>query len=204
MTSEYWLENDKLPFWLSSFSVSIDGFLLCFLLCFSPTLPRIPDYWVRYKLWIMMTYRESIWLPSFPGISSVLKHCWNARRGKYESIDFWTNEFHCWIQQWNVWNFLSMCHFLWSMFPHTERTHEFVCFSYSTIYTMFPVFSLVLDKDVKSEVAMLYPELYKDLLKVFNEWSHTAVKYNKEMQMKNVEYDVLFYCFLSTGSTTIF
>lgn len=37
---------------------------------------------------------------------------------------------------------------------------------YSTIYTMFPVFSLVLDKDVKSEVAMLYPELYKDLLKV--------------------------------------
>lgn len=38
--------------------------------------------------------------------------------------------------------------------------------SYSTVYTMFPVFSLVLDKDVKSEVAMLYPELYKDLLKV--------------------------------------
>lgn len=33
---------------------------------------------------------------------------------------------------------------------------------------MFPVFSLVLDKDVKSEVAMLYPELYKDLLKVFD------------------------------------
>lgn len=31
---------------------------------------------------------------------------------------------------------------------------------------MFPVFSLVLDKDVESEVAMLYPELYKDLLKV--------------------------------------
>lgn len=33
---------------------------------------------------------------------------------------------------------------------------------------MFPVFSLVLDKDVKSEVAMLYPELYKDLLKVLH------------------------------------
>lgn len=43
--------------------------------------------------------------------------------------------------------------------------------SYSTVYTMFPVFSLVLDKDVKSEVAMLYPELYKDLLKVLgNQW----------------------------------
>uniref|UniRef100_A0AAY5F662 Phospholipid-transporting ATPase n=1 Tax=Electrophorus electricus TaxID=8005 RepID=A0AAY5F662_ELEEL len=44
-----------------------------------------------------------------------------------------------------------------NLYPHI--------FSYSTIYTMFPVFSLVLDKDVKSEVAMLYPELYKDLLK---------------------------------------
>lgn len=42
---------------------------------------------------------------------------------------------------------------------------------------MFPVFSLVLDKDVKSEVAMLYPELYKDLLKVFNECSHAGFQY---------------------------
>ncbi|KAJ4934133.1 hypothetical protein JOQ06_006938 [Pogonophryne albipinna] len=41
----------------------------------------------------------------------------------------------------------------------------FLIIGYSTIYTMFPVFSLVLDKDVKSEVAMMYPELYKDLLK---------------------------------------
>uniref|UniRef100_A0A3Q2XR57 Phospholipid-transporting ATPase n=1 Tax=Hippocampus comes TaxID=109280 RepID=A0A3Q2XR57_HIPCM len=41
----------------------------------------------------------------------------------------------------------------------------FLIIGYSSIYTMFPVFSLVLDKDVKSEVAMLYPELYKDLLK---------------------------------------
>uniref|UniRef100_A0A8C7JCF4 Phospholipid-transporting ATPase n=1 Tax=Oncorhynchus kisutch TaxID=8019 RepID=A0A8C7JCF4_ONCKI len=44
----------------------------------------------------------------------------------------------------------------------------FLIIGYSTIYTMFPVFSLVLDKDVKSEVAMLYPELYKDLLKVIH------------------------------------
>ncbi|CAI9154853.1 unnamed protein product [Rangifer tarandus platyrhynchus] len=41
----------------------------------------------------------------------------------------------------------------------------FLIIGYSTVYTMFPVFSLVLDKDVESEVAMLYPELYKDLLK---------------------------------------
>lgn len=41
------------------------------------------------------------------------------------------------------------------------------CFSrYATIYTMFPVFSLVLDQDVKPEMAILYPELYKDLTKV--------------------------------------
>lgn len=32
---------------------------------------------------------------------------------------------------------------------------------------MFPVFSLVLDQDVKPEMAMLYPELYKDLTKVW-------------------------------------
>lgn len=37
---------------------------------------------------------------------------------------------------------------------------------YATAYTMFPVFSLVLDQDVKPEMAMLYPELYKDLTKV--------------------------------------
>lgn len=60
--------------------------------------------------------------------------------------------------------------------PHWGHM-KFVCFSYSTIYTMFPVFSLVLDKDVKSEVAMLYPELYKDLLKVFNECSHAGFQY---------------------------
>lgn len=34
----------------SSFPFSPGGFLLCFLLCFSPSLPRILDYWVRYKL----------------------------------------------------------------------------------------------------------------------------------------------------------
>ena len=39
-------------------------------------------------------------------------------------------------------------------------------FRYSTLYTMYPVFSLVLDKDVKPETALMYPELYKDLTKV--------------------------------------
>lgn len=38
--------------------------------------------------------------------------------------------------------------------------------SYSTIYTMAPVFFLVLDEDIRAETALLYPELYKELLKV--------------------------------------
>jgi len=37
---------------------------------------------------------------------------------------------------------------------------------YSTVYTMAPVFSLVLDKDVSEDIAMMYPELYKELTKV--------------------------------------
>ena len=33
---------------------------------------------------------------------------------------------------------------------------------------MGPVFSLVLDEDVSDEIALRYPELYKDLVKVIN------------------------------------
>ncbi|KAI7882115.1 aminophospholipid-transporting P-type ATPase, partial [Mucor mucedo] len=36
---------------------------------------------------------------------------------------------------------------------------------YATLYTNAPVFSLVLDQDVSEEIAMMYPELYKDLTK---------------------------------------
>ncbi|XP_018026166.1 probable phospholipid-transporting ATPase IIA [Hyalella azteca] len=41
----------------------------------------------------------------------------------------------------------------------------FLMVGYSTIYTNFPVFSLVLDRDVSPKMAMSYPELYKDLTK---------------------------------------
>uniref|UniRef100_A0A8C9WUL9 Phospholipid-transporting ATPase n=1 Tax=Sander lucioperca TaxID=283035 RepID=A0A8C9WUL9_SANLU len=41
----------------------------------------------------------------------------------------------------------------------------FLMVGYATMYTMFPVFSLVLDQDVKPDMALLYPELYKDLTK---------------------------------------
>ncbi|TPX64826.1 hypothetical protein SpCBS45565_g05617 [Spizellomyces sp. 'palustris'] len=36
---------------------------------------------------------------------------------------------------------------------------------YATVFTMAPVFSLVLDKDVSEDTALLYPELYKELRK---------------------------------------
>ena len=36
---------------------------------------------------------------------------------------------------------------------------------YATIFTQLPVFSLVLDRDVPGQVAMMYPELYKELTK---------------------------------------
>ncbi|CEH18028.1 aminophospholipid-transporting p-type atpase [Ceraceosorus bombacis] len=36
---------------------------------------------------------------------------------------------------------------------------------YATLYTMLPVFSLVLDKDIDDDLALAYPELYKDLTK---------------------------------------
>ena len=34
---------------------------------------------------------------------------------------------------------------------------------YATLYTMIPVFSLVLDRDIDENLALLYPELYKEL-----------------------------------------
>ena len=42
---------------------------------------------------------------------------------------------------------------------------------YATIYTMAPVFSLVLDRDVNEDLALLYPELYKELTKVSLLWT---------------------------------
>ncbi|XP_037913734.1 probable phospholipid-transporting ATPase IIA isoform X2 [Hermetia illucens] len=41
----------------------------------------------------------------------------------------------------------------------------FLMVGYATVYTMFPVFSLVLDQDIDSAIAITYPELYKELAK---------------------------------------
>ncbi|TGZ60463.1 hypothetical protein CRM22_008504 [Opisthorchis felineus] len=46
-----------------------------------------------------------------------------------------------------------------SLFP------GFLLVGYATVFTMFPVFSLVLDKDVPDRIALTYPELYKTLQK---------------------------------------
>lgn len=42
---------------------------------------------------------------------------------------------------------------------------------------MFPVFSLVLDEDVPADIALIYPELYKDLSKVGNKYCSTLLFY---------------------------
>ncbi|RUS21176.1 hypothetical protein BC938DRAFT_475459 [Jimgerdemannia flammicorona] len=50
--------------------------------------------------------------------------------------------------------------------PHSSIWRPSPYISYATLYTMAPVFSLVLDQDVNEDIALLYPELYKDLTKV--------------------------------------
>lgn len=39
---------------------------------------------------------------------------------------------------------------------------------YATFYTMLPVFSLVLDEDVSTDIAFRFPELYRDIQMVRN------------------------------------
>uniref|UniRef100_A0A2P2HY00 Phospholipid-transporting ATPase n=1 Tax=Hirondellea gigas TaxID=1518452 RepID=A0A2P2HY00_9CRUS len=41
----------------------------------------------------------------------------------------------------------------------------FLMVGYATLYTNFPVFSLVLDRDISPKMALSYPELYRDLTK---------------------------------------
>ncbi|CAB4064955.1 E7.6.2.1 [Lepeophtheirus salmonis] len=50
-------------------------------------------------------------------------------------------------------------------FSSVSLYQGFLMVGYATIYTMFPVFSLVLDKDVISFFVLRYPELYKELTK---------------------------------------
>lgn len=50
-----------------------------------------------------------------------------------------------------------------SAFEPIALYRDWLLVGYATVYTMAPVFSLVLDRDVDEKLANLYPELYKDL-----------------------------------------
>ncbi|KAI9741958.1 MAG: putative aminophospholipid-translocase [Cirrosporium novae-zelandiae] len=61
---------------------------------------------------------------------------------------------------------ISVCQTFYSIASHFEPNALFLNWllvGYATVYTMAPVFSLVLDKDVDESLANLYPELYKEL-----------------------------------------
>ncbi|EDU46363.1 MgtA Cation transport ATPase [Pyrenophora tritici-repentis] len=60
----------------------------------------------------------------------------------------------------------SICQTVFSIassFEPNALYRDWLLVGYSTIYTMMPVFSLVLDTDVDESVANLYPELYAEL-----------------------------------------
>ncbi|KAI9778345.1 MAG: putative aminophospholipid-translocase [Geoglossum umbratile] len=61
---------------------------------------------------------------------------------------------------------ISVCQTMFSIassFEPIALYKNWLLVGYATVYTMFPVFSLVLDKDVDEGLANLYPELYKEL-----------------------------------------
>lgn len=61
---------------------------------------------------------------------------------------------------------ISICQTVYSIASQFEPNalyRDWLLVGYSTIYTMAPVFSLVLDRDVDESVANLYPELYAEL-----------------------------------------
>ena len=61
---------------------------------------------------------------------------------------------------------ISVCQAMFSIaskFEPNALYRDWLLVGYATIYTLAPVFSLVLDKDVDEGLANLYPELYKEL-----------------------------------------
>ncbi|KUJ11533.1 P-type ATPase-like protein [Mollisia scopiformis] len=61
---------------------------------------------------------------------------------------------------------ISVCQTMYSIaikFEPEGLYKDWLMVGYATVYTMAPVFSLVLDKDVDENLANLYPELYKEL-----------------------------------------
>lgn len=61
---------------------------------------------------------------------------------------------------------ISVCQTVYSISTHFQPHalyRDWLLVGYATVYTMAPVFSLVLDRDVDEALANLYPELYKEL-----------------------------------------
>ncbi|KAF2755652.1 phospholipid-translocating P-type ATPase-like protein [Pseudovirgaria hyperparasitica] len=61
---------------------------------------------------------------------------------------------------------VSVCQTLYSIasrFAPNALYRDWLLVGYATVYTMMPVFSLTLDRDVDESLATLYPELYKEL-----------------------------------------
>ncbi|KAK1655481.1 phospholipid-translocating P-type ATPase [Colletotrichum phormii] len=61
---------------------------------------------------------------------------------------------------------IAVCQTMYSIaikFEPDGLYKDWLLVGYSTVYTAFPVLSLVLDKDVDENLANLYPELYKEL-----------------------------------------
>lgn len=61
---------------------------------------------------------------------------------------------------------ISVCQTVFSIaakFEPIALYRDWLLVGYATVYTMMPVFSLTLDKDVDENLANLYPELYKEL-----------------------------------------
>ncbi|CCG82142.1 Related to neomycin resistance protein NEO1 [Taphrina deformans PYCC 5710] len=61
---------------------------------------------------------------------------------------------------------ISICQIVFSVtskFAPIALFQGWLMVGYATLYTMMPVFSLALDKDLDDSLALLYPELYKEL-----------------------------------------
>ena len=75
---------------------------------------------------------------------------------------------------------------------------------------MFPVFSLVLDEDVPADIALIYPELYKDLSKVGNKCFPSLVTYvfyyfpfySRLFSTKTI-FKIRMFVLFSTGQVTL-
>jgi phospholipid-translocating ATPase len=63
---------------------------------------------------------------------------------------------------------------------------------YATVYTMAPVFSLVLDQDVNEDLALLYPELYKELTKVLFVYIPLLLALTQASQGRVLSYKTFF------------